>query len=150
MSIETINIELNSIVVAAADQVSCDLEGDAAILNLKTGVYYGLDDIGASLWRMLNEPRRVDELVEALLGEYEVDREECQRDVIALLGELAVRGLVEINEGRGCGPNKDHIHLHLDHMPAALLNERLPGISETAHIFAGVDVTKQPIPVLPT
>ena len=98
MSIETINIELNSIVVAAADQVSCDLEGDAAILNLKTGVYYGLDDIGASLWRMLNEPRRVDELVEALLGEYEVDREECQRDVIALLGELAVRGLVEVSD----------------------------------------------------
>jgi succinate dehydrogenase/fumarate reductase flavoprotein subunit len=57
---------------------------------------------------------------------------------------------VEINEGRGCGPNKDHIHLHLDHMPSHLLNERLPGISETAKIFAGVDVTKEPIPVLPT
>jgi hypothetical protein len=99
LSIETIKIELNSIVAAAADQVSCDLEGDAAVLNLKTGVYYGLDDIGASLWRMLNEPRRVHELVDALLGEYDVDREECQRDVIALLGELAVRGLVEINEG---------------------------------------------------
>jgi hypothetical protein len=48
---------------------------------------------------MLNEPRRVEELVDALLGEYEVDREECQRDVIALLGELAVRGLVEIHDG---------------------------------------------------
>ena len=81
------------------DMLTGDQGGFAAILNLKTGVYYGLDDIGASLWRMLNEPRRVDELVEALLGEYEVDREECQRDVIALLGELAVRGLVEINEG---------------------------------------------------
>jgi len=57
---------------------------------------------------------------------------------------------VEINEGRGCGPNKDHIHLHLDHLPPHLLNERLPGISETAQIFAGVDVTKEPIPVLPT
>ncbi|MGZ6195745.1 MAG: PqqD family protein, partial [Candidatus Binataceae bacterium] len=56
------------------------------------------DDIGASIWRMLNEPRRVDELVDALLGEYEVDREECQRDVIELVGELAVRGLVEIND----------------------------------------------------
>ena len=99
LTIETIKIELNSIVVATEDQISCDLEGDAAILNLKTGVYYGLDDIGASVWRMLNEPRRVDELVDALLGEYEVDREECQHDVIALLGELAVRGLVEINEG---------------------------------------------------
>ena len=99
MSIETIKIELNSVVVAAADQVSCDLEGEAAVLNLKTGVYYGLDDIGASVWRMLNEPRRVDELVDALLGEYEVDRDECQHDVIALLGELAVRGLVEISDG---------------------------------------------------
>merc|ERR1712054_709433 len=57
---------------------------------------------------------------------------------------------IEIREGRGCGPNKDHIHLHLDHLPPELLAERLPGISETAAIFAGVDVTKEPIPVLPT
>merc|ERR1712146_140533 len=57
---------------------------------------------------------------------------------------------VEIREGRGVGPDKDHIYLHLDHLPPELLNERLPGISETAAIFAGVDVTKEPIPVLPT
>jgi len=57
---------------------------------------------------------------------------------------------VEINEGRGVGPNKDHIFLHLNHLPPELLHERLPGISETAKIFAGVDVTKEPIPVLPT
>ena len=57
---------------------------------------------------------------------------------------------IEINEGRGCGHEKDHIHLHLEHLDPKLLNERLPGISETARIFAGVDVTKQPIPVVPT
>ena len=57
---------------------------------------------------------------------------------------------IEINEGRGCGPNKDHIMLHLEHLGAELLHERLPGISETAHMFAGVEVTKEPIPVLPT
>ena len=57
---------------------------------------------------------------------------------------------VEINEGRGCGPDKDHILLHLEHLGADLLHERLPGISETARIFAGVDVTREPIPVLPT
>ena len=57
---------------------------------------------------------------------------------------------VEIREGRGCGPNGEYIHLHLDHLPPEVLAERLPGISETAHIFAGVDVTKEPIPVLPT
>jgi succinate dehydrogenase / fumarate reductase flavoprotein subunit len=57
---------------------------------------------------------------------------------------------VEINEGRGCGPNKDFIYLHLEHLGADLLHERLPGISETSKVFAGVDVTKAPIPVLPT
>jgi succinate dehydrogenase / fumarate reductase flavoprotein subunit len=57
---------------------------------------------------------------------------------------------VEINEGRGCGPNKDYIYLHLEHLGADLLHERLPGISETSKVFAGVDVTKAPIPVLPT
>ena len=57
---------------------------------------------------------------------------------------------IEIREGRGVGPNKDHIHLHLDHLDPKILAERLPGISESARIFAGVDVTKKPIPVLPT
>jgi succinate dehydrogenase / fumarate reductase flavoprotein subunit len=57
---------------------------------------------------------------------------------------------IEIREGRGVGPKKDHIFLHLDHLDPKVLHERLPGISETARIFAGVDVTKQPIPVLPT
>merc|ERR1711871_950287 len=70
--------------------------------------------------------------------------------------DLASRDVVsramtmEIREGRGCGPNKDHIYLHLDHLPPETLAERLPGISETAKIFAGVDVTKEPAPVLPT
>lgn len=57
---------------------------------------------------------------------------------------------IEINEGRGVGPNKDHIHLHLEHLGSEIIEERLPGISESAEIFAGVDVNKAPIPVLPT
>jgi succinate dehydrogenase / fumarate reductase flavoprotein subunit len=57
---------------------------------------------------------------------------------------------IEIREGRGVGPKKDHIFLHLDHLDPKVLAERLPGISESAKIFAGVDVTKEPIPVLPT
>ena len=57
---------------------------------------------------------------------------------------------IEIREGRGVGPKKDHIHLHLDHLDPKLLHERLPGISESAKIFAGVDLTREPIPVLPT
>lgn len=57
---------------------------------------------------------------------------------------------IEINEGRGVGARKDHIHLHLEHLGADVIHERLPGIAESAKIFAGVDVTKEPIPVLPT
>ncbi|HBF91101.1 MAG TPA: succinate dehydrogenase flavoprotein subunit [Hyphomonas atlantica] len=70
--------------------------------------------------------------------------------------DLASRDVVsramtmEIREGRGVGAEKDHIHLHLEHLGADVLAARLPGISETAKIFAGVDVTKEPIPVLPT
>ncbi len=57
---------------------------------------------------------------------------------------------IEIREGRGVGPNKDHIYLHLDHLDDDVIHQRLPGIAESARIFAGVDVTKEPIPVLPT
>jgi succinate dehydrogenase / fumarate reductase, flavoprotein subunit len=57
---------------------------------------------------------------------------------------------IEIREGRGVGPENDHIFLHLDHLPADLIHQRLPGIAESARVFAGVDVTKEPIPVLPT
>jgi succinate dehydrogenase / fumarate reductase, flavoprotein subunit len=68
----------------------------------------------------------------------------ASRDVVSRAMTL------EIREGRGVGPQKDHIHLHLEHLDAKLIHERLPGIAETARIFAGVDVTKEPIPVLPT
>ena len=57
---------------------------------------------------------------------------------------------IEIREGRGVGEGADHIHLHLEHLGPSVIHERLPGIAETARIFAGVDVTKEPIPVLPT
>ncbi|MBT8108753.1 MAG: succinate dehydrogenase flavoprotein subunit [Gammaproteobacteria bacterium] len=57
---------------------------------------------------------------------------------------------IEIREGRGVGPEKDHIYLHLEHLGPEVIEERLPGIAESARIFAGVDVTKEPIPVLPT
>ncbi|GAB1580171.1 succinate dehydrogenase flavoprotein subunit [Phyllobacterium phragmitis] len=68
----------------------------------------------------------------------------ASRDVVSRCMTL------EIREGRGVGKNKDHIYLHLDHLDPAVLHERLPGISESAKIFAGVDLTKEPIPVLPT
>lgn len=68
----------------------------------------------------------------------------ASRDVVARSMNM------EIREGRGVGPNKDHIYLQLSHLPKELILERLPGIAETASIFAGIDITRQPIPVLPT
>ncbi|KAF2830214.1 succinate dehydrogenase [Ophiobolus disseminans] len=68
----------------------------------------------------------------------------ASRDVVSRSMNL------EIIQGRGCGPNKDHIHLQLSHLPKEVIMERLPGIAETAGIFAGIDITKEPIPVLPT
>ena len=68
----------------------------------------------------------------------------ASRDVVSRAMTL------EIREGRGVGKNRDHIHLHLEHLDPAVLHERLPGISETAKIFAGVDITREPIPILPT
>ena len=73
-----------------------------------------------------------------------VAKDLASRDVVS-------RGMtIEIREGRGCGPEKDHVFLQLHHLPPEQLATRLPGISETAMIFAGVDITREPIPVLPT
>jgi succinate dehydrogenase/fumarate reductase flavoprotein subunit len=68
----------------------------------------------------------------------------ASRDVVSRAMTMEIRG------GRGVGKNNDHIYLHLDHLDPKILHERLPGISESAKIFAGVDVTREPIPVLPT
>lgn len=68
----------------------------------------------------------------------------ASRDVVSRSMNL------EILEGRGCGRNADHIHLQLSHLPSDVIMERLPGIAETAAIFAGIDITREPIPVLPT
>jgi succinate dehydrogenase / fumarate reductase flavoprotein subunit len=84
------------------------------------------------------------------LGEAFMERYAPQAKNLASRDVVSRAMTIEIREGRGVGANKDHIFLHLEHLGAEALHEKLPGISETAQIFAGVDVTKQPIPVLPT
>jgi hypothetical protein len=93
------NLSVQSIVVAAADQVSCDLGGEAAILNIKNGVYYGLDPIGAQVWNLIQKPHRVAEIREAVVRDYDVEPERCERDVIALLESLLAEGLIEVQNG---------------------------------------------------
>jgi hypothetical protein len=85
-----------STVVSAKDQVSSDLGGEVAILDLKAGVYYGLDAVGARIWSLIQEPRTVNEIRDILLEEYEVEPERCERDLLVLLQRLADEGIIEV------------------------------------------------------
>lgn len=82
--------------VAARDQVSVEVEGEAVILSLADGVYYGLDPVGARVWTLLEQPRTVAELRDAVVAEWEVDAPTAERDLLVLLDALAERGLVEV------------------------------------------------------
>lgn len=94
-------ITVESIVAVAADQVSCELEGEAAILNLKSGAYHGLDPIGLTVWNLMAQPIEVAKIVDNMIAQYDVDRERCERDILELLAELDARGLIQINHGAG-------------------------------------------------
>jgi len=83
----------------AQDLVSADLEREAVILNLKDGVYYGLDPMGARIWNLIQQPRSVTEIIETLLEEYEVDPQRLSNDLLGLLKEMAARGLIEVRGG---------------------------------------------------
>jgi len=87
-----------SSVVATKDQVCSDLAGEAVILDLKSGVYYGLNEVGASIWNLIQEPRTVNEIQDAILAEYEVEPEQCARDILALLQQLADEGLIKVRD----------------------------------------------------
>lgn len=93
-------VSADSTIVVSEDQVSSDLGGEVAILNLKAGAYYGLDEVGNRVWGLVQEPREVREVREVLLREYEVDPERCERDLISLVQRLADEGLVEVTDAR--------------------------------------------------
>jgi trimethylamine:corrinoid methyltransferase-like protein len=89
----------SSTVVAAREQVSCDLAGEVAILDVKSGIYYGLNAIGARIWHLIQAPQTVDAVCETILAEYDVEADRCERDILMLLQELVANGLVEIRNG---------------------------------------------------
>ncbi len=81
---------------AVQRQVSCDLNGEAVILKLDGGIYYGLNEVGARVWALLQESSRtVDELISVIVEEYEVEPDRCGSDVHALLADLSAQGLIE-------------------------------------------------------
>ena len=86
----------NSVVVAVDTQISSDLAGEAIILELDAGMYYGLDPIGTRIWNLIQEPISLTSLRDTLLAEYEVDRERCERGIMKLLKELEANRLIRI------------------------------------------------------
>jgi hypothetical protein len=90
------SLRTSSIVVVAKEQVSCPLGEEAAVLNLKNSVYYGLDSVGARVWTLLQQPRSVGELRDTLLSEYEVEVRRCEQDLLALLESMRREGLIEV------------------------------------------------------
>ena len=97
------SLSVHSIVIAAPEQVSCPLGDESAILNLKNTVYYGLNPVGARVWSLLQRPRRISELRDALLEEYEVDADSCERDLLELLQKMRTEGLIEIVKSAAAG-----------------------------------------------
>lgn len=84
--------------MAGSSQVSADLMGEAAILHLETGVYYGLNEVGARIWNLLQDPVTGSEIKSAILAEYDVPPHICERDICSLLGKLLSANLVQVCE----------------------------------------------------
>jgi Coenzyme PQQ synthesis protein D (PqqD) len=90
------DLSVQSIVIATPEQVSCPLGEESAILNLKNTVYYGLNSVGAHVWNLLQQPRTVGELRDALLDEYDVEAARCESDLLDLLGKMRSEGLIQV------------------------------------------------------
>jgi Coenzyme PQQ synthesis protein D (PqqD) len=89
-------ILLNSVIVANREQISTNLGDEVVILHLDAGSYYSLDQVGVFVWNLIQEPRKVSDIRDAIFEEYEVDLEECERDLLALLEELAANKLLDV------------------------------------------------------
>lgn len=93
-------LELRSVVVAAPDVVAADLRREKALLSMTDGVYYSLNPVGAMIWDLVQEPRSVEELRDAVVARYEIEPERCEKDVLAVLAKLSGWGLVEVRAAK--------------------------------------------------
>jgi hypothetical protein len=89
-------ITLNSVVNASGELVSANLDGEVVILGYKSGAYYSLDQVGAFIWDLLQEPRAVSEVRDAMFEEYEIELSQCEQDLFALLEDLADKELIDV------------------------------------------------------
>jgi len=95
--LEQITVSKNSVVQASPNQVSSELSDEVVILNIKAGVYHGLEATGTRIWQLVQQPRHVDEILDVLLSEFDVEREQCERDLVEVLEDLAAHGLLTVD-----------------------------------------------------
>ena len=94
------SLPLHTRVVAVQEQISCDLTGESVVLDLRRGVYYGMNGVAAEVWKLVQEPRTVGEIRDALLEFYDVEVDDCTRDLLDLLTQLSEWKLVELRNGK--------------------------------------------------
>jgi hypothetical protein len=92
------NLSIDAVVVASPQQVSCDIADEAVLLSLSDGEYYGLNEVAASIWKLVQHPRTIAEVRDALLAEYdEIDRAECEEAVLTFVNEMIALNLVTVD-----------------------------------------------------
>ena len=89
-------LDISSIVTHSTNQVACELDGETVLMHIDTGEYFGCDEIGSRIWKLLEEPRSVSAICDVLQQEFDVQRQPCEQDVLAFLKELASESLIEV------------------------------------------------------
>ena len=94
------SISKNTVISVAEEQISGDLlDGEVVILNMNDDVYYGLDQVGGNIWNLIQEPKTFGEIIQTLLEEFDVDNQQCSKDMVALLEDMLSKGLIEVKNG---------------------------------------------------
>ncbi|PKL72844.1 MAG: PqqD family protein [Methanobacteriales archaeon HGW-Methanobacteriales-2] len=88
----------STLITVNKDYVYCNVEDEMVLLGMEDGIYYGLNPVGAFIWEQIKEPKTIDQVRDAILDEYDVGKEECERDLYELLKELTGKGLVEFKD----------------------------------------------------
>jgi len=88
----------STVITVNKDYVYCNVEDEMVLLGMEDGIYYGLNPVGAFIWEQIKEPKTIDQVRDAILAEYDVEKAECERDLFELLHEMTGKGLVEVKE----------------------------------------------------
>ena len=98
MSSQLLSLSSDALISSTQNQISSELAGEAVILHLSSGVYYGLNEVGARVWELVQQPRQFDELHRILMEEYDVASEDCEQDLTKIISELKAACLVEVSD----------------------------------------------------